>query len=533
MGSRSRDSKAVVSSGLVLETDETSSPTAVVGPPSVLAQGEWIGEYEILERLRHGGMATLFLGRKHGAAGFARNAAIKVIHPHLSFDHEFVRMFVDEARICAQISHPNVIHVEAFGEENGLYYMVMEYLEACAVSELLRVFRRLDEKTPVEMAANIVLQIAGGLHAVHEARGLDSQPLNIVHRDVSPSNILVSTDGHVKLIDFGIAKSRGRYAETQVGQGIKGKLKYIAPEQASEGPVDRRADIFSLGVVFWELLVGKHLFPDENEVALLRRFTEPNIVAPSRENPAVPAALDDVVLAMLAQKPNDRIQDAWEVRRRIVAALPAAASRQSDELSDISTLVRAHINRPVSEPSSHSYSSLGANPLGSGSLSWPKTPAPPEYDIEIAHDAAKKPSFLATHFLHLLLLVAAIVLSVLLGLNLLKDHRDAKQDQRDIRPTPAPTGSIVPATPNAQPVQANTPTPETTTQENGAPKKANKRSDSEQSAVADKKTKAGNNGSARRKKRKQERAREPIREEFRDTETTIRHAKTVISTDFD
>jgi eukaryotic-like serine/threonine-protein kinase len=301
---------------------------------------QWFGDYEIVKRLRVGGMATLYLARRHGAAGFARLVALKMIHPHLVEQPSFVEMFVDEARICSHIRHPNVVHVEELGVIDSVPYLVMEYLDGCSVLDLLVQHHRDRRTLDPELAARVVMQVAGGLHAAHETRDEDGVPLDVIHRDISPSNILVSTDGHAKLIDFGIAKARNRLSGTEAGNSLKGKYRYVAPEQATRKAVDRRCDIFSLGVVFWEMLVGRPLFPQDTHVALFHRLTRTEVAAPSTLNPAVPEVLDSIVLAMLAHEPANRPQIAAEVERRIATAIPGAANRDPSELGALAIEVR-------------------------------------------------------------------------------------------------------------------------------------------------------------------------------------------------
>jgi serine/threonine-protein kinase len=301
---------------------------------------QWFGDYEIVQQLRVGGMATLYLARRHGVAGFARLVALKTIHPHLADQAGFLEMFVDEARICSQISHPHVVHVEGFGELDGVHYLVMEYVDGCSVNDLLVTHQRAGRRIDPELAARLIMQVAGGLHAAHEARGADGQPLEVIHRDISPSNILVSIDGHAKLIDFGIAKARNRVTETAAGVSLKGKLGYVAPEQANGGRVDRRCDVFSLGVVFWEMLVGQPLFPGGGPAELTQRLARTDVAVPSALSPAVPAALDRLVLAMLQHDPVERPQTAAEVERRIALAVPGAANRDASELAALAVEAR-------------------------------------------------------------------------------------------------------------------------------------------------------------------------------------------------
>ena len=301
---------------------------------------QWFGDYEIVKRLRVGGMATLYLARRHGAAGFSRLVALKMIHPHMVEQPAFVEMFVDEARICARITHPNVVHVEEFGVIDGVHYLVMEYIDGCSVSELLQICGRRRRRLDPELAARVVMQIARGLHAAHETLDQDGEPLEIVHRDISPSNILLSVDGNAKLIDFGIARAKNRLSETQAGVTLKGKYKYVAPEQATRGPVDQRCDVFSLGVVFWEMLVGRPLFPDDSYVTLFNRLQATEVDPPSAVNPDVPTVLDPIVLAMLSHDPAGRPQTASDIERRIAAALPGAANREASELGALAREVR-------------------------------------------------------------------------------------------------------------------------------------------------------------------------------------------------
>lgn len=300
----------------------------------------WFGDYEIVRQLRVGGMATLYLARRYGAAGFSRLVALKLLHTHLGAQPGFLEMFVDEARICSHISHTNVVHVEEFGVIDGTHYLVMEYIDGCSVSDLFRVLSRESRQLDPELAARVILLIASGLHAAHETRDQDGQPLEIVHRDISPSNILLSGDGNAKLIDFGIAKARNRLSETRAGVSLKGKYNYMAPEQAIRAVVDRRSDIFSLGVVFWEMLVCRPLFADGSHLGLFKRLERTTVPPPSAVNPASPASLDPIVLAMLQHDPADRPRTAAEIQQLVAAALPGADNRKATELGALAVEIR-------------------------------------------------------------------------------------------------------------------------------------------------------------------------------------------------
>src|SRR5262249_34107635 len=204
-----------------------------------------IGRYEVVGELATGGMAEIFLGRLVGPSGFERPVVIKRILRQLSHKESFVAMFLDEARIVAGIRHPNVVQVQELGQDTGELYLVMEYLEGESVASLVRRLVAQGERVDYALAAHVVAEACAGLHAAHEAQ-------NLVHRDVSPQNVFITYDGHVKVIDFGIAKTEGRMAQTEAGQ-VKGKFGYMSPEQCKADPLDRRSDVFALGIVLYEL----------------------------------------------------------------------------------------------------------------------------------------------------------------------------------------------------------------------------------------------------------------------------------------
>ncbi|MCC7541239.1 MAG: serine/threonine protein kinase [Deltaproteobacteria bacterium] len=292
------------------------------------------GEYEVVARLRAGGMATLYLGRRRGAAGFARPVAIKVVHPHLATDPQFVRMFVDEGLLSARINHPNVVHVEELGESEGAYFLVMEYVPGASLSQLLRALGERERRMTPAVATWIAMQVADGLHAAHETRGDDGQSLGVVHRDVSPQNVLIAESGHVKLIDFGIAKASLRGTKTSTGS-LRGKIRYMAPEQAHGRSIDRRADVYALGIVLWEMLTTRRLFHADNDLLLLDKVRSPHIPAPSTFADDVPPALDRAVLYALALDPVNRPESALELRRVLADALPDAARTDAAQVAQL------------------------------------------------------------------------------------------------------------------------------------------------------------------------------------------------------
>ena len=257
---------------------------------NALEPGSTLGGYRILARLRAGAMGVLYLARRIGPAGFSRPVAIKVIHDHLAANKRFARMFVDEAKLSARIDDPNVVRVEEFGQADGRYYLVMEYVHGASLAQAIAVLRKRG-RIPMELAVAMAMQIAGGLHGAHEATDEEGVPLGIVHRDVSPHNVIVSYKGTVRVIDFGIAKARQVGGQTKTGS-LRGKLAYMPPEQArSARTVDRRADLYGVGLVLWEMLTFRRVFDAETDIAILNQIREPDIIPPSALVPDVPKAL--------------------------------------------------------------------------------------------------------------------------------------------------------------------------------------------------------------------------------------------------
>lgn len=299
-----------------------------------LSPGMQVGPYTVVSPLRAGGMAVLYLAWRKGPAGFGRPVALKVVHTHLSRAPQFARMFVDEALLCARIRHPNVVHVEELGEHEGAYYLAMEYVDGASVEELLERLCAAGERLPVAMAVHIACALLEGLYAAHTLRGDEGEALGVVHRDVSPSNALVDRTGQVKLIDFGVAKVRGRAIETGAGT-LKGKFAYMSPEQASGQPVDQRSDVYSLAVMLWEMLAMRPRFVADTELALLAMVRAPRIAPLSEIRSDVPPALDQVLSAALQRNPQQRHDNARELRRQLFDACPAARSVDGSELASL------------------------------------------------------------------------------------------------------------------------------------------------------------------------------------------------------
>ncbi len=289
-------------------------------------EGERLDRFELVAELASGGMATVFLARLNAVAGFQRLYAIKRLHPHLQREQEFVDMFLDEARLAARIHHPNVVPILEVGESKRGYYLVMEYIEGDTLAHLLARSAQKQTKLPVDVSVRIALDTLAGLDAAHELRDDHDAPLEVVHRDVSPQNILVGIDGTTRLTDFGVARAAARLTITRTGQ-LKGKLAYMAPEQARGQGVDRRADLFALGIVLWEAFTMKRLFKGDGEAETLSRVLTEPIPKLRTVNPTLPAGIEAVVMKALERDPAKRFAtasdfaDALERAARAVRAL--------------------------------------------------------------------------------------------------------------------------------------------------------------------------------------------------------------------
>ena len=289
-----------------------------------------LGNYEPLLELASGGMATVYIARQLGAAGFERIVVVKRVHRHLLGNREFYDMFRDEARVASTIKHPNVVPVidvvEVTQPERELF-LVMDYVESSSLATLRKAAHEEKQRIPVPILARILYDVLMGLHAAHTAIDMQGRPLGVVHRDVSPQNVIVGVDGSTRLIDFGVAKASHRLTETKSGS-VKGKYSYMAPEQARGLEVDRRTDIFAAGIMLHECLTDKRLFRGENELDTVRRIMEQEIVAPSSVQPAIPAALDAVTLKSLARPMEQRFQTAIEMAEAIEQAVSLASPRE-------------------------------------------------------------------------------------------------------------------------------------------------------------------------------------------------------------
>jgi eukaryotic-like serine/threonine-protein kinase len=277
-----------------------------------------MGRYEIVGHLATGGMAEILLGKLVGPSGFERPVVVKRILPHLARLDEFVGMFVDEARIVAGIRHPNVVQVHELAHEGGELFLAMEYLEGESLGGLLRRLVTRRQNLDRVLGGFVIAEACAGLHAAHELTDEDGMPRDLVHRDVSPQNVFVTYDGQIKLLDFGIAKAANRSTRTEAGR-VKGKFAYMSPEQCLGKPLDRRSDIFALGILLWELSTGRQLFKRASEHLTFKAICEERIVPPSEIVPDHPPELEAIMMRALARRRDDRYASALELRRDLLA----------------------------------------------------------------------------------------------------------------------------------------------------------------------------------------------------------------------
>lgn len=303
-----------------LELEDEAPATAVEEVASLTESGGRFGQYVLERRLARGGMAEIWLARMTGVEGFEKTVAIKKILPHLTESEDFEKMFIDEAKLAARLNHENIIHIFDLGKIGDEYYIAMEYVEGRDLRSMLNQARRRGMRIPRSLSVKIGARLASALNYAHNHPSASGRPAGIIHRDVSPRNVLLGYDGRVKLCDFGIAKAASTVGRTAIG-AIKGKLQYMSPEQAWGKQVDGRSDIFSLGVVLYELVSGERLFAGDNEISLLEEVRECRVKEPRRIDPSIPDQLNRIIVRALKKNPEDRYASAADMQKELEALL--------------------------------------------------------------------------------------------------------------------------------------------------------------------------------------------------------------------
>ncbi len=293
--------------------------------------GQTVGRYEFLVPIAQGGMAAVWAARLKGTRGFSKTVAVKTMLPSISDDPQFEQMFLDEAQICSRIRHPNVVEILDLGEQDDVLYLVMEWVDGEPLSSLRRVAAKA-QGIPLPIAVKIIADACAGLHAAHQLKNEGGDLIGLVHRDISPQNILITYSGMVKIVDFGVAKAAGRTAEeTSAGQ-IKGKPPYMSPEQALGSPIDRRTDIFALGIILYQLTTGKHPFRGESDIVTLQNIVSDRpIIAPRAYNKEYPKPLETVVMKALDRDPDKRFQTCAEFEAALDRVFPPTVPRVRTE----------------------------------------------------------------------------------------------------------------------------------------------------------------------------------------------------------
>ncbi len=340
-----------------------------------------IGNYDVITKLATGGMGEVYLAKQRGPVAFSRDVVLKKLHPSFTNDPMFVEMFINEAKLSATLTHPNIIHIYELFEDDG-YVMAMEYVRGGTVLHLLRAAAAAGTALPYGPALRIAIAVCEALHHAYNTPGDDGAPRHIVHRDVSPSNVLVSYDGQVKLADFGVAKALD-VNKTQ-GTSVKGKYGYLSPEQLRCHPLDQRSDLFSLGVVLWEITTGRALFRRDNDVAMMYALVEESIPRPSVKIAGYPGDLEQIVMKALERDREMRYSDALELANDLRKV--AHEHGWDIEGPALSKLVRDQV----------ADDQVAFGRLGSDKFTGPETPVPKGNEayaaVEIVTPIMRKPT---------------------------------------------------------------------------------------------------------------------------------------------
>jgi len=405
--------------------------TAATGGPASLPAICMFGRYEILGRLAFGGMAEIFLARESSAtAGASRHIVIKRVLPNVADDDKFIEMFLNEARLAIQLNHPNICHIYEFGDLEDSYFIAMEWIDGVPLGKLIRRARKKGDGVPVEIAVRIGAQIAGSLHYAHRAKDALGRPMNIVHRDVTPHNLMVAYDGQVKLLDFGIAKAETQTQATEAGT-VKGKFSYMSPEQCTGKKIDGRSDVFALGICLWETIVGRALYRRETQYETMHAVIHEPPPSIRKFRRGLPTSLDTVIKKCLAKNPDDRYQSAGDLQSALELWL--AEERKVVNSQMVAALMERLYDNEIqrgplvdTNPFGSSFQTLGKGAMptpehSSGSMSAARPLSHPSALSKLAEPAplARKPNkakYVAMAFLAVLGFGAALYgVSVVLG----------------------------------------------------------------------------------------------------------------------
>ena len=422
-----------------------------------------VGRYEVLGEIASGGMATVYLARTVGAAGFSRLVAIKKLHEHLQADEDFVAMLLDEARLAARIRHPNVVPVVDM-EASPSLYLVMEYIEGDKLSGLIKLLARQNQRLPIPIALRVIHDTLEGLHAAHELCDENGRPLRIIHRDVSPQNILVGVDGVSRITDFGIAKAESRATATRDGE-LKGKVGYMAPEQLGADEIDRRVDLFAMGVTLWESLAGRRLFHRDTEVETMGAVAAAPIPTLTAAPFRVPPEIDAMLRRALERKPRDRYSSAREFADALEASARAVGGLASTRA--VADLVAEVAGEKIERERNRTREALSfstTTPISRTGIPAPSAPAaelapaPPRENtvvsgVEIKRDTAvaARPAQPSNTLLFVFVAIGAVAFSSAITAFLMR-HRHT-QTAAVAHPTRAASPVVViPQTPHETPV---------------------------------------------------------------------------------
>ena len=366
---------ASVAEGAFDEKAEQPGTARARPAPAPVREPSWrddhFGPYELVDRVAIGGMAEVFKAKRAGVQGFEKIVALKRILPHLSDNKEFLDMFVDEAKMVAGLNHPNIVQIFDLGEIDESYYIAMEYVHGRDLRTIMKRAREKGLRLPLDLGLRVVSQVCAALEYAHRKKDERGRPMEIVHRDVSPQNILISFEGDVKLVDFGIAKAATKASNTDRG-ALRGKLLYMSPEQAWGRPIDRRSDVFSLGIVLYEMVTETKPFLGAGSEISILELVRQCVITPAREvNPRVPEALDRVIMKALARDPDERYQDAAQMQRsleRFLRERPPVTAR------DLARFLELLFDRSEREGGTAGQGSTD----GSGRRSGAGAPEPPQ-----------------------------------------------------------------------------------------------------------------------------------------------------------